>query len=540
LNPESEAQQRRRRSRTLRQDGGVPARLRLADVLAGLSVACDLGFGLPPETAMRSCVIATGLAREVGLPDDEVSDTYYASLLFHSGCPAFSHETAALFGNELTLLGAVAKTNIADPDDWTATLLPEATRGMPATARERFADLVVREGPEFGRQFDVAACEVASAVARRVGLGDGVQRALAESVEWWNGTGPPAGLRGDDIALPARIARAAADAGVLAGWGGLAAAVDGLRARAGTVLDPSVVAAFGRHAPRLVAEASDADVRARVLELEPEPSLERPAGELREIAAAFGDAADLKVPALHGHSAGVAGLATDAAQRLRVDARTVGTLEVAALLHDLGRLAISNVVWEKPAALTPAEREQVRLHAYHSERILARSAALEPAARVAGMHHERLDGSGYHRSSAAREQPVAVRILAAADAFQAMTQPRAHRAARTGEEAAGELRRESAAGRLDADCVAAVLEAAGAARPGRRRDLRPAGLSEREIEVLRLVAEGLSNAEIAGRLVISRRTAEHHVQHVYAKVGVASRAAVALFALEHGLLDGAG
>ena len=153
------------------------------------------------------------------------------------------------------------------------------------------------------------------------------------------------------------------------------------------------------------------------------------------------------------------------------------------------------------------------------------------------MHHERLDGSGYCRGAGARELPPAVRILAAADAFHAMTQDRPHRPAFRAEQAADELRREVRAGRLDGDAAAAILEAAGAARPRRRRDnLRPAGLSEREVEVARLVAAGCSNPEIAARLVISRRTAEHHVQHIYAKVGVSSRAGLALFVHEHDLL----
>jgi DNA-binding NarL/FixJ family response regulator len=158
-------------------------------------------------------------------------------------------------------------------------------------------------------------------------------------------------------------------------------------------------------------------------------------------------------------------------------------------------------------------------------------------AQLAGMHHERLDGSGYHRACRARELPAAARLLAAADAFQAMTQERPHRAALTAERAAEELSGEARRGRLDRDCVAAVLEVAAAGRRPRRRDLRPGGLTEREVEVVRLVAAGHSNPEIARRLVISRRTAEHHVQHVYAKLRVSSRAAVAFFALEHDLIS---
>jgi DNA-binding CsgD family transcriptional regulator len=179
------------------------------------------------------------------------------------------------------------------------------------------------------------------------------------------------------------------------------------------------------------------------------------------------------------------------------------------------------------------------MHPYHAERILATSPTLESMAAIVGMHHERMNGSGYHRGSRGPEISLAARILAAADAFQAMTQVRPHRAALGLDQAAAELIRESRAGRLDADVVSAVLEVAGQRRPRRAGDLRPAGLSDREVEVLRLVAQGCSNREIADRLFVSPRTAEHHVQHVYAKIGVSSRAAAALFAVEYHLLPSA-
>ena len=147
------------------------------------------------------------------------------------------------------------------------------------------------------------------------------------------------------------------------------------------------------------------------------------------------------------------------------------------------------------------------------------------------MHHERLDGSGYHHATSGAAIPVASRLLAAADAFQAMTQDRPHRPARAPEEAAEVL---GTVGGFDPDCVRAVVAGAGlrAALPADR----PAGLSEREVEVIRLVARGLSNRDIAKTLVISPRTAEHHVQHIYAKIGVSTRASAAMFAMEHGLV----
>ena len=193
-------------------------------------------------------------------------------------------------------------------------------------------------------------------------------------------------------------------------------------------------------------------------------------------------------------------------------------------------------MWEKPGPLATAEWEQARLHAYLSERVLATSAALAPMAAIAGMHHERLDGSGYHRGCRGPELPPAARVLAAADAFQAMAQPRPHRAALAPEQAADVLAAEAHAGRLDPDAVAAVLETAGRPPSRLRHELRPGGLSDREVEVLRLVAAGYTNPDIGRRLGISRRTAEHHVQHIYTKIGVSTRAAATLFALEHSLL----
>jgi len=515
----------------------VSDRLRLADLLGGLSIAADLGFGLPPEEAMRSCLIATALAREQGLAEDEVADTFYTALLTHVGCSALSQETAAVFGDEMVFMSTVARTNVADPADIAGTLLPEVTRRMSPAERSRVEHYTATRGEEFGRRFDLGSCEVGSTTAKRVGLGPGVQRALREEVEWWNGDGPPLGLRGEEIALAARIARAAADAARFDDLGGSVAAVDALRRRSGVILDPAVVDVFAANADRLLAETHAGDPRQLILETEPEPVVEIDATELPRVAAAFGDLADLKTSWTHGHSRGVARLAKAAAENLRLDSQTTARLEVSAMLADLGRLAVSNAIWEKPGPLTGAEWEQVRMHPYHSERILATSSALEPMARAAGMHHERLDGSGYHRACRAAELSPSPRVLAAADAFQAMTEERPYRPALSAEQAAEELRAEVRAARLDSDAVAAVLEAAGRRPPRRRDNLRPGGLSEREVEVARLVAAGCSNPEIATRLVISRRTAEHHVQHIYAKVGVSSRAGLALFAHEHDLLS---
>ena len=510
--------------------------LRLADLLGGLSIVADLGFGLPPEEAMRTCLIGTALARALDLPEDVVADTFYTSLLVHIGCTAFAHETAAVFGDEFRNTRAVAATNFADPRDVLTKFVPQATRGMSPPSRLRATAFIVTKGNAFGKRYETASCEIARTTARRIALPEGIQRSVYEVHEWWNGKGAPCGLAGEEIALPARVARAAAEAARLFDIGGTELALGELRRRAGGILDPAMVEALGANGAAILAEASLGDPRERILDAEPEPVIEWRGSELARLAEAFGDLADLKTPFTHGHSREVARLATAAAEGLRVDAATTTRLQLAALLHDLGRVGVSNTIWEKPGPLTAAEWEQVRMHSYHSERILATSGALKPIAPLAGMHHERLDGSGYHRGCRARDIPMAVRVLAAADSFQAMTQRRPHRDLMDPDRAADQLASDARAGRHDSDAVSAVLDAAGQRRKGRRSDLRPAGLSEREIEVLGLVAEGCSNPEIAKRLFVSRRTAEHHVQHIYTKIGVSTRAGAALFALEHDLL----
>jgi DNA-binding CsgD family transcriptional regulator len=208
-------------------------------------------------------------------------------------------------------------------------------------------------------------------------------------------------------------------------------------------------------------------------------------------------------------------------------------LRAAALLHDLGRAAVPSEVWDRPGPLGPADRERVRLHAYWTERILRRCPGLAPLAELAAAHHERCDGSGYHRG--ARDLSHAARILAAADVFAAATEPRTHRPALTVDAARALLRDEAAAGRLDGAACAAVVEGAGLPRMPRAW---PCDLTDREVDVLRLAARGLSNRAIAAELVISERTVGHHLAHVYDKTGHRTRAGAAVFAVEHGLLPG--
>jgi HD-GYP domain-containing protein (c-di-GMP phosphodiesterase class II)/DNA-binding CsgD family transcriptional regulator len=516
----------------------MSTRLRLADLLASLSVVADLGFGLPPEQAMRSSLISTALARRLGLDEGETRAAFYVPLLMHIGCISMSHETAAIFGNEIAITRAVAMTNLGDPHDIVGTLIPEATRGLSTSAKEKTTELILTQTETFGKQYDTASSEVARQTARRIGLPEAVQRGLFEVAESWQGGGAPQGLQGEEIALSARITRLASDAAFFNHIGDANLAVEAIRARAGTIHDPDLAREFISNPTELLADANTDEPAQLLQRVEPGPVIEIDRDRLVEVGAAFGNAADLKSPYTHGHSGATAQIAVEAGKRARLTSEELDALQLASLLHDIGRVAISDVVWEKPGPLNSVEWEQVRTHAYHAERILARSPHLELLSRIVGMHHERLDGSGYHRGSRANEIPLSARLVAVSDAWVSMQQPRSHRPALDPDEAATELQREVQDGKLDREAVNAVLQSAGHATKTMKGT--PAGLSRREIEVLRLVAAGHSNPEIAARLHISRRTAEHHVQHIYTKIGVASRPGAALFAVENDLLEPVG
>ena len=528
---------RRRALLVSRSIGRVAPRLRLVDLLSGLSMVADLGFGLPRGTAVRTCLISTALARRLGLGDDDSRDVLYTALLMHVGCVAVAHESAAAVGDDIALNRAVSRTNLGDPADIETTFVPVLTRGMPVELAERARAFVFSDGaPDWVRRTDTGVCEVARDVAGRLGLPVSIQESLYHAFESWEGGAAPSGLRGGSIPIASRVARVGLEAAVLSQVGGLPAAIAGVEARSGRILDPDVCVVFIEAAESLVGEAERGDPHERLLEIEPSPHVEGAPADLLGVARVFGDLADLKVPCMHGHARGVARLAVAAAHHVGMDEDEIERLELAALLHDVGRVSVSNAIWEKPGPLTGSEWEQVRLHAYHSERILAATPLLASSSTLAGMHHERLDGSGYHRCSTGSALPRSARILAAADVTAALLNERPHRGAFDADAAAAVLADEVQARRLDREAVQAVLQEIG--QPGLGgRAAHPAGLSDREIEVLALIARGHTNAEVAGRLFISRRTAEHHAQHIYTKIGVSTRAGAALFAVQHGLVE---
>jgi HD-GYP domain-containing protein (c-di-GMP phosphodiesterase class II) len=307
--------------------------------------------------------------------------------------------------------------------------------------------------------------------------------------------------------------------------------------RSGSAYEPRLAELAARHLDDILAGV-ESQVWERALESEPFPQV-RIAGDRVDAAfVAIASFTDLKSPWLRGHSTGVAELAEAAAWRVGLPAASVTRLRRAALAHDLGRVGVSNAIWEKPGPLGFGEWERVRLHPHFTERAFAQSPALAPIGALAGSHHERLDGSGYHRGTRGPTLEPDARILAAADSYHAMTETRPYRQAHDAATAEAELTREAREGRLDSEAVDAVLAAAGHRVERQPREL-PAGLTERELEVLLAVARGLPNKAIGQGLGISAKTVGHHLERIYAKAGVRSRAAATVWAFEHGLVRSA-
>jgi HD-GYP domain-containing protein (c-di-GMP phosphodiesterase class II) len=490
-------------------------------------------MGQPLEHGLRTAVLALRTAQAMELPGDDQVAVFYTGVLHFAGCTAESEIDARFFGDELAARARMITVAHGSRLELVATAMRVAHQGSPPLARAaRMARAAFGGVAEF-RKWAASHCDVARLLGARMGLPGQVQQALRHLYERWDGNGMPGELCGTQIPLPVRLMQVAQDADVTWQHGGAELVRSKLAERAGSGLDPEAVKAFLAAGDRLYEGLDAPSVWNDAMAAEPGPQPVVSGPGLDACLSAIGDFADLKTMWTAGHSRGVADLAARAGVVAELAAPEVVTLRRAALVHDIGRIAVPVSVWAKPGPLTRDEHEQVRLHAYHSERVLEACAGLRPLARLAGSHGERSDGSGYHRGSRAGDLPPAAWLLAAADCYQAMREPRAHRPAWSAQGAADELGRDAQAGKLPAEAVQAVLTAAG--QPPRPVP-RPAGLSERECEVLGLIARGMATKQVARQLGISPKTCDHHIQRLYRKTGLSTRAGATLFALEHGLI----
>jgi HD-GYP domain-containing protein (c-di-GMP phosphodiesterase class II)/DNA-binding CsgD family transcriptional regulator len=379
--------------------------------------------------------------------------------------------------------------------------------------------------------------EVAARLSHRLGASPRVTDSLCHTYGRWDGKVFSSLPSGEGLSSLARLVHLVHVAQIHHQVGGVDGADAVVRQRSGTEFDPELARLWLQNSHELLRTIPMDSVWDQALSAEPEPHRHVGPSHLDNVSGALADFVDLTSPFTHGHSTRVARLAETAALNAGLDADDAATVRRAAMVHDLGMVSVPNRVWMKRGPLNPSEWERVRLHAYHSQRILSLAAPLRGSASVAGLHHERLDGSGYHRGLPASAMPLSARLLAVAEMYQSMSEDRAWRPALGPEEAMRQLRDEVAARRLDARALDAVLLAAGQPRAaGRSGPGWPAGLTDREVDVLRAITRGLANKQIARDLHISEATVHTHVINVYGKIGVNTRAGATLFAFENDLV----
>jgi len=500
-------------------------KLGVVELLASLSLATDLGTGQPMGHGLSTSLLAMSLAKEMGCGSTQLRHVQQVALIRFLGCTSDAAQTAHMAGDdELSFMAGFAPSHMGGSGEMLRAMVGNVGVGRTPLRRARLVAAALADAGE-GAKGLAAHCEVGAMLAGRLGLSDEVINALRHAYERWDGKGP-FGLAEDQIPIEVRIAIVSRDSDLLARSGGDIISV--LRRRRGKAYDPNVVDVFLDLSPTLgEPEWSE------VIGAEPDPVAH--IEDMSDALAAMADFADIKSPWMRGHSPRVAELAATASDLAGLGSNQSSLLHQAGLVHDLGRVGVENGIWDRPGPLGTGEWEKVRLHPYLTQRILSRCQALTDLGELASSHHERLDGSGYHRQASLEHIPVPARILAAADVMAALTSERPHRPPFDPAAAARILAAEAEAGRLDYAAVGFVTAAAGEglepAQPA-----NPGGLSDREMEVLCLIARGHTNRKVGDQLFISPKTVGRHVENIYAKIGVSTRAGATVYAMEHRLL----
>ncbi len=499
-------------------------------MLAALSLAADAANGLPSETSIRTCVLVRRVASVAGVSASYADAAWQAALLRFLGCTAFAHEEMQAFGaDDVEVRRAFNPVDYSRPRD----VLPAAWNALgagPGSRPLRMATLLARSATTRYRLAE-SACDVGRRLSARLGMPAAVGVALEQLHERWDSAGEPRRIGEEDLSVPTRLLHLACVAEAHHRMHGPQGAEAELRRRAGGHLEPRLVQVVLQQREHVLGPLGESSSWDEALAGAPSTTAAVPVSELCRV---FGDFIDLKTPHGLGHSREVARLCARAATVAGLPDDRRLDLCNAAWVHNLGHVSVGNHIWERPGTLSSSEWEQVRLHPYRGARALARSSVLAPLQPLVASHHERCDGSGYPHGTTLPNLPFGARLLAIADAYVAMLQPRPHRPERSAPQAIAILEAERDAGRLDGHALACVLEALGQAgkKPRGHSELSP-----REIEVLVHVARGESNKAIGRALEISAKTVQHHVRSVYQKAGVRSRAAAALWAIERGFFE---
>ncbi len=445
------------------RDSGTP--IRTSEVISALSFALDLTEGQPMGHSVRSCVIGMRIARQIGLSRDLMGQLYYALLMKDAGCSTNASKMTLLLGSDDLQAKADAKTI-----DWTRLgweslefALSHIRPGAPFLDRVQAAFGVALNQKRNAKEMVQIRCERGAAIARRIGLSESSATAIHHLDELWNGGGYPQGLRGEAIPLFSRIMNLAQTIDVFYTKFGAVKAIELARKRSGRWFDPDLVRAFLSLAkePSLWEDVENA--RSRVLDFAPaEDAVEATDAALDSICLAFADVIDAKSPFTYQHSLGVAGAAVSIAETLGMEPAQVNSIRRAALLHDIGKLGVSNSILDKPGKLTDAEWESVRKHPRYSLEILKRIPGFGNIADMAASHHEKLDGSGYFRNMTGSDLSLPARILVVADIYDALSAKRPYRDALP-LETVFQIMEKDAPHALDGDCFEAMRYSSSAA-----------------------------------------------------------------------------
>jgi putative nucleotidyltransferase with HDIG domain len=440
----------------------------LAEILSALSFALDLTEGAVPGHALRSCVFGMRIAEELRLPDDQRAALYYALLLKDIGCSSNAARLCQIIGggDERRVKAGVKL------EDWTRPGRPKAstlrllwTSVLPESGILHRAAGIVRIGLNQHRNNEemiTLRCDRGAHILRKLGLGDTAAEAVRGLDEHWDGSGYPERRARKAIPLGSRILAVAQHLDVFATEQGPRKALRVLHERAGRWFDPDIVRVVSRlhrsHGlwPHALPTTPQSETRAAALDLAPDHVHRLEAADVDRICEAFADVVDAKSSFTFRHSVGVTRAARTIARRLGLSPARQQLVNRAALLHDLGKLRVPNSILDKPGKLTTSEWMVVQEHPHLTQEILSRITSFHELARIAGAHHEKLDGSGYPRRLAARQLPLEARIIAVADVYGALTEDRPYRSGLTHEDALALLFRDAPL-KLDPDCCEALI-----------------------------------------------------------------------------------
>ncbi|MCX5745954.1 MAG: HD domain-containing protein, partial [Proteobacteria bacterium] len=435
--------------------------MRRADFMMFLAYASDLATGHSNDFALRSCVLAMRIAELVGSPEQERRNAYHQSMLRYVGCNADTHILSATFGDEIALRRDLVGMDMGDRAKLGSVFVKAFTRHYaelaPAALEQAIQD-GLSQAAAVSRQVLTAHCEVAQRIGERLGLSEELRKNLGQIYERWDGKGLPHGKKGDEVLPAVRLVTLAQDAIALSDASGIEEMARVVASRADGAYEGELARAVSANAASLMAGIGATVDREEILRLEPEPPATLNDAECEEAFLAIADMIDMRMPLTHGHSRAVADLAEAAGDKLGMPAGDVRALRWAGHVHDIGELVVPVSTWTRSGPLSARERDTAHLHGYHGERALAAFGRDgEPMAALVLRHHERIDGSGYHRKVGASDLSLPARILAAAESFQTAREERPHRKALSAKAAASKVRADVRAGSLCPSAAEAVL-----------------------------------------------------------------------------------